>query len=76
MLVQHLELITIAGIIDDSIEEANETVIVTLSNPSNATLVVMMRILILLMIMKAVEQLISIPLAQVELNPYHQKSLQ
>ncbi len=30
--------ITIAGIIDDSIEEANETVIVTLSNPSNATL--------------------------------------
>ena len=31
-------IITIAGIIDDSIEEANETVIVTLSNPSNATL--------------------------------------
>ena len=30
--------ITIAGIIDDSIDEANETVIVTLSNPSNATL--------------------------------------
>ncbi len=30
--------ITIAGIIDDSIKEANETVIVTLSNPSNATL--------------------------------------
>ena len=31
-------LITIAGIIDDSLDEANETVIVTLSNPSNATL--------------------------------------
>ena len=30
--------ISIAGIIDDSIEEPNETVIVTLSNPSNATL--------------------------------------
>ena len=30
--------ITIAGIIDDSLDEANETVIVTLSNPSNATL--------------------------------------
>ena len=31
-------LITIAGIIDDSLDEANETVIVTLSNPSNSTL--------------------------------------
>ena len=30
--------ITIAGIIDDSLDEANETVIVTLSSPSNATL--------------------------------------
>ena len=30
--------ITIAGIIDDSLDEPNETVIVTLSNPSNATL--------------------------------------
>ena len=30
--------ITVAGIIDDSLDEANETVIVTLSNPSNATL--------------------------------------
>ncbi|MFL2723577.1 MAG: Calx-beta domain-containing protein, partial [Gammaproteobacteria bacterium] len=30
--------ITISNIIDDSINEANETVIVTLSNPSNATL--------------------------------------
>ena len=30
--------ITIAGIIDDTLDEANETVIVTLSNPSNATL--------------------------------------
>ena len=30
--------ITIAGIIDDLIDEADETVIVTLSNPSNATL--------------------------------------
>ena len=30
--------ITIAGIIDDSIDEPNETIIVTLSNPSNATL--------------------------------------
>ena len=30
--------ITVAGIIDDSIEESNETVIITLSNPSNATL--------------------------------------
>ena len=30
--------IDISGIIDDSINEANETVIVTLSNPSNATL--------------------------------------
>ena len=30
--------ISIASIIDDSIDEANETVIVTLSNPSNATL--------------------------------------
>ena len=28
--------ITIAGIVDDSLDEANETVIVTLSNPSNA----------------------------------------
>ncbi len=31
-------IIDISGIIDDSIDEANETVIVTLSNPSNATL--------------------------------------
>ena len=30
--------ITIAGIIDDSVDEPNETVIVTLSNPNNATL--------------------------------------
>ena len=30
--------ITIAGIVNDSLDEANETVIVTLSNPSNATL--------------------------------------
>ena len=30
--------ITIAGIVDDGLDEANETVIVTLSNPSNATL--------------------------------------
>ena len=30
--------ITIGSIADDSIDEANETVIVTLSNPSNATL--------------------------------------
>ena len=28
--------ITIAGIVDDSLDEANETVIITLSNPSNA----------------------------------------
>ena len=30
--------ITIAGIVDDGLDETNETVIVTLSNPSNATL--------------------------------------
>ena len=30
--------ITIAGIVDDDLDEANETVIVTLSSPSNATL--------------------------------------
>ena len=30
--------ITIAGIVDDGLDEPNETVIVTLSNPSNATL--------------------------------------
>ena len=30
--------ITIGSIVDDSLDEANETVIVTLSNPSNATL--------------------------------------
>ena len=30
--------ITIAGIVDDGLDEANETVIVTLSSPSNATL--------------------------------------
>ena len=30
--------ITIAGIVDDGLDEDNETVIVTLSNPSNATL--------------------------------------
>ena len=30
--------ITIAGIVDDSVNEANETVIVTLSNPTNASL--------------------------------------
>ena len=30
--------ITIASIVDDSLDESNETVIVTLSNPSNATL--------------------------------------
>ena len=30
--------ITIAGIVDDGLDESNETVIVTLSNPSNATL--------------------------------------
>ena len=31
-------VITIAGIVDDSVNEANETVIVTLSNPTNASL--------------------------------------
>ena len=31
-------IITIAGIIDDSVDELNETVIVTLSNPTNASL--------------------------------------
>ena len=31
-------MITIAGIVDDGLDEPNETVIVTLSNPSNATL--------------------------------------
>ena len=31
-------IITIGSIVDDSLDEANETVIVTLSNPSNATL--------------------------------------
>ena len=31
-------VITIAGIVDDSVDELNETVIVTLSNPSNASL--------------------------------------
>ena len=30
--------ITIAGIVDDDLDEANETVIVTLSNPNNAVL--------------------------------------
>ena len=30
--------ITVAGIVDDGLDEANETVILTLSNPSNATL--------------------------------------
>ena len=30
--------ITIASIVNDSLDEANETVIVTLSNPVNATL--------------------------------------
>ena len=30
--------ITIASIVNDTLDEANETVIVTLSNPSNATL--------------------------------------
>ncbi|GIS26218.1 MAG: hypothetical protein CM15mP127_05910 [Gammaproteobacteria bacterium] len=30
--------ITIASIVDDSIDEANETVVLTLSSPSNATL--------------------------------------
>ena len=30
--------ITIASIVDDALDEANETVIVTLSNPSNASL--------------------------------------
>ena len=30
--------ITIASIVNDSLDEANETVIVTLSNPTNATL--------------------------------------
>ena len=30
--------ITIAGIVNDTLDEANETVIVTLSNPTNATL--------------------------------------
>ena len=30
--------ITIASIVNDSLDEANETVIVTLSSPSNATL--------------------------------------
>ena len=34
----HLELSLIAGIVDDGLDEPNETVIVTLSNPSNATL--------------------------------------
>ena len=43
--------ITIASIVDDSLDEANETVIVTLSSPSNATLAAMMLILTLLLIM-------------------------
>ena len=42
--------ISISSIIDDSIDEANETVIVTLSNPSNASLGVTVFILTQLMI--------------------------
>ena len=37
MLVQHL-VPSLGSIVDDSLDEANETVIITLSNPSNATL--------------------------------------
>ena len=37
-LVQHLVSHYIENIADDSIDELNETVIITLSNPNNATL--------------------------------------
>ena len=32
------EILTIASIVDDAIDESDETVVVTLSSPSNATL--------------------------------------
>ena len=38
MRVQHLSTITIASIVDDSITEGSESVILTLSSPSNASL--------------------------------------
>ena len=38
MLVKQVERLPSDNIVDDSLNELNETVIVTLSNPSNATL--------------------------------------
>ena len=38
MLAQRPEPSQISGIVDDNLDEADETIIITLSNPSNATL--------------------------------------
>ena len=62
--------ITIASIVDDTADEANETVIVTLSNPSNATLEVTVYTLIPLLIMMMLQSLILILQLQMVLNQH------
>ena len=69
------ETITIVGIIDDSIEEANETVIVTLSNPSNATLGSDKVHTYTINDNESSRTIDLIPQVQVVQNPYHQRSL-
>ena len=63
--------ITIANIIDDSADETDETVIVTLSSPSNATLGSDSSILIRSLMMMARPQSILILLAQPVLKIFH-----
>ena len=67
--------ITIAGIVDDSLDEANETVVVTLSSPSNATLAVTVFIPIPLLIMIMLPWLTSILQVLMVLNLYLLKTL-
>ena len=58
------ETITISGIFDDAADEADETVIITLSNPSNATLGVIVFILIPLRTMMMLQRLALMLTAQ------------
>ena len=62
--------ITIASIVEDSLDEADETIIVTLSSPSNATLGSDSVTLIRLLTTTIPQTLTSITPAQVELNRF------
>ena len=60
--------ITIASIIDDPVDEPDETIIITLSNPVNATPVMTTLILLQLLIMTLLRSLILVLQLQTVMN--------